>query len=186
MKSVCYAGTYICWTSYTVVSSSLQKFRICNGWSMGGNSPGPGVLCHVFVLQYCISCYYGCVLMYVSLKPSLQARQSTFQRTLSVLSRVKGFFSASGLIPSGKVCKIMNPLFASKLLNLSSHRLFFYMYAYTQDLQARVHILAQKLYGYIVLGNLSGRLCFLKPCIINIVVCPRQSCSHIVAYKALI
>lgn len=56
-----------------------------------------------------LSFYSGCVLIYGSFKPFLQARQSTFQRSLTVLSRVKGFLSESGLIPCGKICKTIIP-----------------------------------------------------------------------------
>ncbi|KAL6201600.1 hypothetical protein ACLB2K_025313 [Fragaria x ananassa] len=45
-------------------------------------------------------CHLACKSSEFVMVDPWEARQSTFQRTLSVLSRVKGFFSASGLIPS--------------------------------------------------------------------------------------
>ncbi|KAL6198565.1 hypothetical protein ACLB2K_028354 [Fragaria x ananassa] len=45
-------------------------------------------------------CHLACKSSEFIMVDPWEARQSTFQRTLSVLSRVKGFFSASGLIPS--------------------------------------------------------------------------------------
>ncbi|XP_024159393.1 nicotinamide/nicotinic acid mononucleotide adenylyltransferase isoform X2 [Rosa chinensis] len=48
-------------------------------------------------------CHLACKSSEFVMVDPWEARQSTFQRSLTVLSRVKGFLSESGLIPSGKV-----------------------------------------------------------------------------------
>jgi hypothetical protein len=117
----------ICWPSNTIMSSSLQKFRIRNGWSMGGillflsastwfSIPfawrklqhwNIWILEKIWYYMYCMKRNYislaGLIsyISFLSVYKLLQANQSTYQRTLTVLSRVHTSICETGLVSRG-------------------------------------------------------------------------------------
>lgn len=111
------------------MSFSLQKFRICNGWSMGGTllflSARFYISSYFFfvfrILQYwniwilrkfdvttiakaenyiSLAGLISCILFLCGYK-LLQANQSSYQRTLTVLSRVHTSICETGLVSKG-------------------------------------------------------------------------------------